>query len=40
VQNGQAPEPPDSGDVNGNEFDGATQFKFIAFSATLKALLR
>ena len=27
VQNGEAPEPADTGPVNGYEFDGSTQFK-------------
>jgi len=40
VQNGDAPEPPDTGDVNGYEFDGATQFKYVNFVDALKALLR
>ncbi len=39
VQNGEAPEPPDTGDVNGYEFDGATQFMYVDFSDTLPALL-
>ncbi len=38
VQNGEAPEPPDSGDINGYEFDGATQFKYVSFLDTLAAL--
>jgi 3-phytase len=38
VQNGEAPEPPDTGDVNGYEFDGATQFKYLSFLDTLIAL--
>jgi hypothetical protein len=29
VQNGEAPEPPNTGDINGYEFDGSTQFKFV-----------
>ena len=39
VQNGEAPEPPDTGDVNGYEFDGATQFMYVNFADTLPALL-
>lgn len=31
VQNGQAPTPEDTGDVNGYAFDGATQFTFVSF---------
>jgi 3-phytase len=38
VQNGEAPEPPDTGDVNGYEFDGSTQFRYVNFVETLKAL--
>lgn len=38
VQNGEAPQPADTGDVNGYEFDGATQFKYVSFGDTLKAL--
>lgn len=38
VQNGQAPEPGDTGDVNGYEFDGATQFKFVSFLDAVRAL--
>jgi 3-phytase len=38
VQNGEAPEPPNTDDINGFEFDGATQFKYVNFLETLKAL--
>ena len=38
VQNGQAPEPPDTGAVNGFEFDGSTQFKYVNFVDVLKSL--
>ena len=38
VQNGDAPEPPDTGDVNGFEFDGSTQFLFINFADALRTL--
>ena len=31
VQNGEAPEPDDTQPINGFEFDGATQFKYIDF---------
>jgi 3-phytase len=40
VQNGEAPEPRDTGDVNGYEFDGSTQFKYVDVVETLKALGR
>jgi hypothetical protein len=36
VQNGEAPEPPDTGDVNGCEFDGSTQFMYLNFADTLR----
>jgi len=39
VQNEEAPEPADTGDVNGYEFDGATQFMYLNFADTLPALL-
>ena len=38
VQNGDAPEPSTTGDINGYAFDGATQFKYVNFLETLKAL--
>jgi len=38
VQNGEAPEPPDTGDVNGFEFDGSTQFLYIDFRDALRTL--
>jgi 3-phytase len=38
VQNGEAPEPADTGDINGYEFDGATQFKYVNFADTLEAI--
>jgi 3-phytase len=38
VQNGAAPKRPDTGDVNGFEFDGATQFMYVNFLETLRAL--
>jgi 3-phytase len=38
VQNGEAPEPPDTGDINGFEFDGSTQFLYIDFRDALKTL--
>jgi hypothetical protein len=37
VQNGGAPEPPDTGDINGYEFDGSTQFEFVNFVETLRS---
>ena len=39
IQNGEGPEPPDTGDVNGFEFDGATQFLYLDFADALKALI-
>jgi 3-phytase len=38
VQNGEAPEPPDTSDVNGYEFDGSTQFMYVNFLDALRAL--
>jgi len=38
VQDGDAPEPPDTSDVNGYEFDGSTQFKYVNFADALRAL--
>jgi hypothetical protein len=38
VQNGEAPEPEDTSDVNGYEFDGATQFMYVDFRDALQAL--
>jgi 3-phytase len=29
VQNGEAQDPPDTGDINGYEYDGATQFRWV-----------
>jgi myo-inositol-hexaphosphate 3-phosphohydrolase len=40
VQNGAAPEPDNTDPVNGFEFDGATQFKYVSLLDTLKALVR
>jgi myo-inositol-hexaphosphate 3-phosphohydrolase len=40
VQNGYAPKPEDTGPINGFEFDGATQFKYINFAEALKALIQ
>jgi myo-inositol-hexaphosphate 3-phosphohydrolase len=40
VQNGEAPEPRDTSDVNGYEFDGSTQFKYVNFLETLRAFRR
>jgi 3-phytase len=39
IQNGEAPEPEDTSPINGFEFDGATQFKYINFAETLRALV-
>jgi 3-phytase len=40
VQNGQAPPPADTSDINGYEFDGATQFMYVDFRDALRAALR
>ena len=40
VQNGDAPEPAGTGEVNGFEFDGSTQFKYVNFLESLRALRR
>jgi 3-phytase len=40
VQNGDAPEPEDPGNVNGYEFDGSTQFKYVDMQHALDALER
>jgi 3-phytase len=40
VQNGEAPEPGNTDDVNGYEFDGATQFMYVNFLDALQALRR
>jgi hypothetical protein len=40
VQNGDAREPPSTDPVNGFEFDGSTQLKYVDFSETLRALVR
>ena len=39
IQNGVAPEPEDTGDGNGFEFDGATQFLYLDVD-DIKDLLR
>lgn len=38
VQNGEAPEPRDTSPINGYEFDGSTQFMYVNFAETLRAL--
>ena len=38
VQNGEAPEPEDTGEINGYEFDGATRFEYVSILDVLKAL--
>jgi 3-phytase len=38
VQNGEAPEPPDTSDINGFEFDGSTQFLYIDFRDAFRTL--
>jgi 3-phytase len=40
IQNGEAPEPADTGDVNGYAFDGSTQFLYLDFADALQALRR
>jgi 3-phytase len=40
VQNGEAPEPADTSPINGYEFDGATQFKYVSMLDALEALRR
>jgi 3-phytase len=40
IQNGEAPEPENTDDVNGYEFDGATQFMYVNFLDALSALRR
>ena len=40
VQNGDAPGPDDPSPVNGYEFDGSTQFKYVSFLDALKAIVR
>ena len=37
VQNGEAPEPDDTSDINGYEFDGSTQFMYLNFADALEA---
>ena len=38
VQNGEAHEPSNTSDINGYEYDGATQFMFLNLQDTLQAL--
>lgn len=38
VQNGHAPEPDDTSDINGYEYDGSTQFKYVSVFDAVKAL--
>ncbi|HVL01358.1 MAG TPA: phytase [Dongiaceae bacterium] len=40
VQNGNAPEPADTGAINGYEYDGSTQFKYVSFADALKAVFQ
>lgn len=40
VQNGAAPEPADTGAINGYEYDGSTQFKYVSFAEALKAVFK
>ena len=37
VQNGHAPEPADISPINGFEYDGSTQFKFVRWGDTANA---
>ena len=39
VQNGEAPEPPNTDPINGFEFDGSTQFLYIDFRDALSTLV-
>lgn len=38
LQNGQAVDPPDTGAINGYEYDGSTQFKFVSWTSVLQLL--
>jgi 3-phytase len=38
VQNGEAEDPPDTGDINGYEYDGSTQFRFVDWRKVAEAL--
>lgn len=38
VQNGHAPEPDDTSAINGYEYDGSTQFKYVSLADALKAM--
>jgi 3-phytase len=38
VQNGEAQDPPDTGDINGHEYDGSTQFRIVDWRKIAKAL--
>ena len=38
VQNGEAEDPPDTGDINGYEYDGSTQFRFVDWRKIAGAL--
>ena len=38
LQNGEAPEPPETSDVNGYEFDGSTQFMVLDVDEVLAVL--
>jgi 3-phytase len=40
VQNGEAPEPENTEDINGYEFDGATQFMYVNFAEARRAMFR
>ena len=38
VQNGEAQDPPDTRDINGYEYDGSTQFRFVDWRKIAEAL--
>jgi len=38
VQNGEAEDPPNTGDINGFEYDGSTQFRFVDWKKVARAL--
>ncbi len=38
IQNGEAEDPPNTDDINGFEYDGSTQFRFVDWKKVAKAL--
>jgi hypothetical protein len=38
VQNGEAEDPPNTDDINGFEYDGSTQFRFVDWRKIARAL--